>query len=136
MDAMHAAIKAKRKGQTPGLLNESYEEAPAEESQESSGMAAMVAKLSPEQKEELKTLLAQESGEGSSSVAVEKGEPSSNEKAKIDQKMAEGEEGAPSEETDDIMLDGARPQPGRKATNLGQRAMQYAQERKKSKGKV
>lgn len=135
MDAMHAAVKSRR-AQKPGLMEE-----PEGEAQESGGgMAELLAKLSPEQKEELKGLLADD--EGSEEQAVEgskiaKGAASSEEKSQINKKMQE-ESG---DESDDIQLSmvdrrHADMPEGTKPKNLGERAKMAAAQRLRAKGKI
>lgn len=147
MDAMHAAVKSKRKAQAPGLMESDDEmgeqSAPA---QEGSGMSELVSKLSPEQKEELKQLLASDSEDGAevSGVEIEKGAPSSEEKQSIDAKLANEkapEDGYDEETSDDIAMsfvdkrDANKPE-GFRPKNLGERARIGMAQKLKGKGKL
>lgn len=132
MDAMKEALKAKRTGS--GLLM-------GEES-EGSPMQALVAKLSPEDKEELLSLLQSDQGEESADK-VERGAPTSDEKAKIAAKVeADGaEDEMQDDESDDIQasLVGTRFKNAGddvEPRNLGERAQLYGAKRLKAKGKM
>src|ERR1044072_195974 len=105
MDAMHAAIKQKRSKESYGLMGD--EAAPEHESKESSGMAKLCASLSPGQKQEQLQLLRedQEGGEEPAGGDVAKGQPTSEDKARSERKMAD----EPTEETDEAMLVAAKP---------------------------
>lgn len=141
MDAMHAAVKSRR-AQKPGLMDERPDETQDEGGNPQSGgggMAELLAKLSPEQKEELKSLLAEDGGDEQSveGSAIAKGAASSEEKSKINQKMQE----EPNDESDDIQLSmvdrrHADMPEGVKPKSLGERAKMDAAKRLRSKGKI
>ncbi len=140
MDAMHSAVKAKRfSQQKPGLMERESEpaepmEQPEQETQ-GSGMSELVAKLSPEQKQELMTLLGGEQSENHSSSSVERGAPTSEEKARIDEKMKQPQEGDDS--IDSVMVDSRDMNaPERKPRGLGDRARLDAAKRLKAKGRA
>lgn len=150
MDAMHAAVKSKRKAGAPGLMDSEDEMGVAPEQaapeHEGSGMSELVSKLSPEQKEELMQLLSaeSESGDEVSSVEIEKGMPSSDEKQKIEAKMAKEkppEDGYDDETSDDIAMsmvdrrDANKPE-GFRPKNLGERARIGMAQKLKGKGKL
>lgn len=143
MDAMRAALKQKRMGgqKGMGLMHEAEEPAAMEQKEEQGvDLEALVAQLSPEQKSELMEMLQgdeTEAGEETSAVEIEKGAASSNEKARIQEKMSE----EPTEDTDQAMLDGDRAtmqrmEKGIQPTGLGQRAKMAAAQRMKARGKA
>lgn len=128
MDAMKDALKSKRMG---GLLV----------AEETSPMQMLVAKLSPEDKEELMSLL-QAGQESTSAEAIEDGAPTSEEKGKIEAKiMADGGDEMGEDDSDDIqasMVDSRFKNAGDdiEPRNLGERAKLYAAKRLKAKGKM
>jgi hypothetical protein len=139
MDAMHAAIKAKRSGQklyaeSPTDPEEAGESV-AEESQET-GMEELVAKLSPEQKQELMEILQNDSVDA---TAIEKGGPSAEEKSKISAKMSEPDPSNDNSDDIDMSMISSRDKnmdPQIQPRNLGERARMAAAQRLKSKGKL
>jgi phage repressor protein C with HTH and peptisase S24 domain len=143
MDAMHAAIKAKRSGKLSGLLGG---EEPAQPTEAESGMAELVAKLSPEQKHELFELL---KAEAPTAEGAEQGEeadkeydpqnPSQEEKGAIDEEMSAGE--GDDSESDNIamsMIDSKAKNASddMKPRNLGERVRFEMAKKLKAKNKI
>lgn len=142
MDSMLSAIKQRRGG---GRQMGMGEEMPAQgasmqEQSAAPDMQGLVASLSPEQKQELLMLLSQpQQGEG-----IEKGAPSSEETAAINEEMQAGESDAQagSEQSDEIaksMLDRnslEKAEAGTKPRGLGDRAKMYMAKKLKGKGKI
>jgi hypothetical protein len=128
-----------------GLMSEG--DAPDEMATEEqgSGMAELLAKLSPDQKQELMGLLAQDQDAGGETPAtqVEKGAPTSDEKSKIGGKIAvdEAADAEGDDESDDIQM-GMLDQRSKNASadaqprNLGERARMAAAQKLKAKGKL
>lgn len=146
MDSMLGAIKARRQGQgSPQMMSEEQPMMGAKPEGQESEMQGLVAKLSPEQKEHLLELLTQESADGQ---GLEKGEPSSAEKAEVAAKASEdqGSEAEGSEisadESDDIamsMVDSRAKQMADgqgQPRNLSERAKMSMAQKLKSKGKM
>ena len=147
MDAMHAALRAKRAGmKTGGLLHEQAE-TPDMEMKEEQGvdLKSLVASLSDEQKSELMEMLSGDEAE-TPATEIEKGAASSEEKKGLRAKVAKdeamaAEDNEPTEETDEAMVNGdrvvmAKMNKGVPPKGLGERAKMAAVERLKAKGKV
>lgn len=136
MDAMRDALKSKRSG---GMLM-------AEAGPEASGggMSDLVQSLSDDQKRDLMQALVASSGSegGTSPSDIEKGQPSDEERSKIEAKMGDEGPGVPEEESDDIamsMLDSKSKMPGAENAqprNLGERVKLGLAAKLKGKGKL
>lgn len=136
MDAMKLALKAKRKG---GLMGGSQEG--------SSSVKELLMSLGEDEKEELKMLLMADE-EKTPSNKVQMGEPSSEEKAKIDTMMAAEEMSDEAEDemdgavdSDEIamgMLDSRfkNADPSMKPRNLSERVKMSMASKLKAKGKI
>lgn len=136
MDAMLGAIKA-RKSKDVSPMEAPVEAAPeAAPAQGQNVLHALVMQLSPNQKQELMSLLAQ--SQNADVKGIEKGEPSPTEQAAI---AAEAEGEGDPEEVSEIgasMVDrqAERMAEGNaKPRNLGERARMNAAKKLKSKGK-
>lgn len=140
MNPMQSAIKGKR---MMGKEMPQEEAPPDQAGGQELDLESLVAALSPEQKTELMGLI-QESDQDP--MAVEKGEPTSEETGKIEAQMSDdGGEGADepaSEDSDEIamgMLDNRQKSGGgmdAKPRNLGERMRQGLATQLKAKGKI
>ena len=133
MDSMMSAIKARRGSAAP------MQEVMPEQEQ-APGMKDLLMQLSPEQKEELMGLLAQDASGGGDVSGIENGQPSSMEQASIEAQAAQGgEDEAMSDDVQMGMLDRnslEKAEAGARPRGLGDRAKMYAASKLKSKGKI
>lgn len=140
MNPMQGAIKGKR---MMGKEMPPEEAAPSQGEDQQLDLESLVAALTPEQKMELMGLL--EQGGEQDPMAVEKGEPTAEERQKIEAQMADDDGGGadePSQDSDEIamgMLDPRQQQGGgmdAKPRNLGERMRMGLANKLKAKGKI